>query len=111
MLEVLRQDYVRTAWSKGLPERVVVLRHAVKNGLLPVVTLVGVQFGHLLGGAIIMEMMFAVPGIGSNLIDSIRERDYTMIQSVVLLLAVWYLIINLLVDLLYGWLDPRIRYT
>ncbi len=111
MLEVLRQDYVRTAWSKGLPERLVVLRHVVRNGLLPVVTIVGVQFGHLLGGSIIMETIFALPGMGINLIDSIRERDYTMIQSIVLLLALWYLLINLMVDVLYAWLDPRVRYS
>ncbi|MDO8531770.1 MAG: ABC transporter permease [Dehalococcoidia bacterium] len=111
MLEVLRQDYVRTAWSKGLSERLVVLRHVVRNGLLPVVTIVGVQFGHLLGGAIIMETIFALPGMGVNLIESIRERDYTMIQSIVLLLSVWFLVINLLVDVLYAWLDPRVRYS
>ncbi|MCX6021527.1 MAG: ABC transporter permease, partial [Chloroflexi bacterium] len=110
MLEVLREDYIRTARAKGLLERNVVLRHALKNMLLPVVTLSGIQLGFLLGGTVIMESIFVLPGMGRNLVDSILHRDYPMTQGIVLLMALTYTTINLVVDVLYAWLDPRINY-
>jgi len=110
MLEVLRQDYMRTAWSKGLRERVIVSRHALKNAILPVITLSGVQFGYVLGGVVIMETVFSLPGMGRMLVESIAGRDYPMIQVMILLIAFVFLSVNLIVDLVYGWLDPRIRY-
>lgn len=111
MLEVLRQDYIRTAWSKGLRERVIVLRHALKNALLPIVTIAGVQVAVMLGGSVIMETLFSLPGIGLHLIDSIYSRDYPTIQTILVLFAFIVMVVNLIVDLLYGWLDPRTRYT
>ena len=111
MLEVLRQDYVRTAWAKGLGERLVVVRHALQNALLPVVTIAGLEFGVLVGGTVVMETIFVLPGIGSYIVESIRTRDYPVLQAIILMLACSYLVINLLVDLCYAWLDPRIRYT
>ena len=110
MLEVLRQDYIRTAWSKGLGERAVVQRHALKNALIPVVTLVGLQIPVLIGGAVIMEQIFALPGIGLLLIESINRRDYPVISGINVLLATFVLVINLIVDLTYAFLDPRIHY-
>ena len=110
MLEVLRDDYIRTARSKGLEERVVITRHALKNAFLPILTISGWQFGRLLAGTVIIESIFLVPGMGKLLIDSIFQRDYTMIQAIVMVVAVVVLFLNLLIDLLYGWLDPRIRY-
>jgi peptide/nickel transport system permease protein len=110
MLEVMREDYLRTARAKGLMERLVVGRHALKNALLPVLTVSGYQFTRLLGGVIIVESIFVVPGLGTLLIDSIVHRDFIVIQAVVLLMAAVVLILNLLIDLLYGVLDPRIRY-
>jgi len=110
MLESLQQDYVRTARAKGLVERAVVYRHALRNALIPVVTVLGLQFGTLLGGAVLTETTFAWPGIGRLLVDSIEARDYPIIQGVVLLFAVTFLLVNLLVDLLYGYIDPRIKY-
>ncbi|MBI4308648.1 MAG: ABC transporter permease [Chloroflexi bacterium] len=110
-LEVLRLDYVRTAWAKGLPQRLVVARHVVRNALLPVVTLVGVEFGILLSGVVVMETIFNLPGLGSYLVESIRSRDYVALQTVMVLVALLYLTVNVVVDLLYAWLDPRIRYS
>ena len=110
MLEVLREDYIRTAMAKGLRERVVIYRHALKNASLPVITLFGVQFATLLGGSVVIESVFSLPGIGRLLIFSINVRDYPMIQFLVTFIAFIFLVMNLLVDLLYGWLDPRIRY-
>ena len=109
-LEVLREDYIRTAWAKGLKERTIIIRHALKNSILPVATISGTQFGVLLGGTIIMETVFSLPGMGRNLIESVYHRDYPMIQTIVLFMSLIFLSVNLLVDLLYGWLDPRIRY-
>ncbi len=111
MLEVLREDYIRTARSKGLAERVVVYRHALRNALLPVVTLFGFELGRLISGTVIIETIFLVPGMGKLLIDSIGNRDYPMIQAVVLMIAITVLVMNLFADLLYAWLDPRIRYS
>lgn len=110
MLEVMREDYLRTARAKGLRELLVVRRHALKNALLPVVTVSGYQFARLLGGVIIVESIFVVPGMGTLLIDSIVHRDFIVIQAVVVLIATVVLILNLGIDLLYGVLDPRIRY-
>ena len=107
MLEVLRQDYIRTAWSKGLKERLVVMRHAVKNGLILVVTLVGLQLPILLGGAVIMENIFNLPGLGSLLLLSLSDRDYPMVSGINLLFATGVVVFNLLVDLIYPYLDPR----
>jgi peptide/nickel transport system permease protein len=109
MLDVLRQDYVRTAWAKGLPARVVILRHALRNALLPVVTLVGLEVPFLLGGVVVVEKIYTLPGMGRYLIDSLEHRDYIAVQSLLLLMAVVVMVTNLLVDLSYGLLDPRIR--
>ena len=110
MLEVLRQDYVRTAWSKGLRERVVVVRHAIKNALIPVITLTGLQLPILIGGSVIMENIFNLPGIGRLLLDALVDRDYPMVSGVNLVFAAGVVVINLVVDLLYAFLDPRVRY-
>lgn len=109
MLEVYRQDYVRTARSKGLKERVVVTKHALKNALIPIVTVIGLQFGFLLGGAVLTESIFGIPGLGRLMVNSIRTKDMMIIQGGVLLIALTFSIINLFVDVLYAYLDPRIR--
>lgn len=110
LLEVLGNDYIRTAWAKGLRESSVIQRHALKNAMIPVVTVAGLRMGNLLGSAIITETIFALPGVGRMVVDSIFQRDFPMLQGVVLYLAVIFLCINLLVDLAYAYLDPRIRY-
>jgi peptide/nickel transport system permease protein len=110
LLEVLRNDYIRTARSKGLRERVVIGRHALKNALIPVVTVVGLQLAALLGGAVIIEMVFALPGLGLLTLEAIFRRDYPLVQAVSLYIAMVFVLINLAVDLAYAWLDPRIRY-
>jgi len=109
MLEVLRQDYVRTAQAKGLSQGVVVGKHALKNALIAVVTVVGLQIGGLLGNTIITESLFALPGVGRLMIDAVFSRDFFIVQGVVLFLAVGYVLSNLIVDVLYSYLDPRIR--
>lgn len=111
LLEVLRQDYIRTAWAKGLRERVVIVKHAFKNAFIPVVTIIGQQFSVLLGGTVIVEFIFLQPGVGSLMLDAVVLRDYTLIQGTVLFFAVVTVVMNLLVDLSYAWLDPRIRYS
>ena len=110
MLEVLRQDYIRTAWSKGLKERVVVMRHAVKNALIPVVSLIGLQLPILVGGAVIMENIFNLPGLGRLLLNALNDRDYPMVSGINLFFATMVVAINLLIDLIYPYLDPRVRY-
>jgi peptide/nickel transport system permease protein len=110
LLEVIRQDYVRTARAKGLGERAVVYRHALANSLLPVITFVGWWGGRLLGGIVIVEIIFSVPGMGSALAQAVTQRDYPTVQAFVFVMSLVFLTINLVVDLLYGWLDPRIRY-
>jgi peptide/nickel transport system permease protein len=110
VLEVLREDYVRTAWAKGLGGRIVVYKHALKNALIPVVTVVGLQAGILLGGAVVIEEVFTLPGIGRLVLWSIYQRDYPLTQSTILFIALLFMTINLAVDVLYGYLDPRIRY-
>jgi peptide/nickel transport system permease protein len=109
MLEVLGEDYVRTAKAKGLPRRRVIGRHALKNATIPVLTIVGVQTGYLLGGSVVIEMVFGLPGIGFAAYKAATERDYFLLQGVILLIAVGFLAINLAVDLLYGYIDPRMR--
>ena len=111
MLEVLRQDYVRTARSKGLNERVVILRHSLRNALIPVITIMGAQFSFLLGGIVIIEIVFSLPGIGTLGLNAIQVRDYPIVQGVVLLTSVIFVTANLLVDLSYALIDPRIRYS
>src|SRR5437867_386120 len=110
LLEVLRQDYIRTARAKGRRERGVVLGHALKNALVPVITVLGQQFSVLLGGTVIVEVIFLQPGVGSLMFDAVQLRDYTMIQGAVLFFAAVIVVVNLLVDMSYAWLDPRIRY-
>ena len=110
MLEVLRLDYITAARARGGPERVVVFRHALKNALIPVVTLIGLYMGSLLGGAVLIETIFTLPGLGKMLIDAIQGRDYTLVQGTVLFLASSVVLVNLLVDMLYGAIDPRVRY-
>jgi peptide/nickel transport system permease protein len=110
MLEVLRQDYIRTAWSKGLPERMVVSRHALRNAAIPVVTLIGLQVPILFSGTIVLEQIFSVPGTGRYLISAVNTRDFPVIQAVALLIAAVVVLSNLIVDLTYSLLDPRIRY-
>ena len=109
-LEVLRQDYIRTAWSKGLKERVVIVRHTLKNALIPVVTLVGLQMPILVGGAVIMENIFALPGLGRLMLDALQSRDYPVVQGTNLFFATGVVLLNLLIDLIYPYLDPRVRY-
>jgi peptide/nickel transport system permease protein len=111
MLDVLSRDYVRTARAKGMVERTVVLRHALKNALIPVITVSGLQVGYLLGGAVIVEQVFTLPGIGRLLLDSIYGRDYPVVQGTVLVIAFAFVVVNLIVDLLYAFLDPRISYA
>jgi len=111
MLEVLGLDYVRTAWSKGLKGRVVILKHALKNALIPVVTLSGMSLTMVVGGSVVIEMVFNIPGIGRMLVTAINNQDYPVVQAVVFLIAALVVIINLIIDLSYGWLDPRIRYN
>ncbi|MCX7382397.1 MAG: ABC transporter permease [Alphaproteobacteria bacterium] len=110
MLEVLRQDYIRTAWAKGQSERGVVIRHALRNALIPVVTLIGLQAPILIGGAVIMEQIFVIPGMGLLLLEAVSRRDYPVITAVFLIVGVAVVLINLLVDLSYGLLDPKVRY-
>ncbi|HEY4669247.1 MAG TPA: ABC transporter permease, partial [Tepidiformaceae bacterium] len=111
MLEVLRQDYVRTAWAKGLRERVVIFRHATKNAIIPVFTVIGVTIAAMLGGNVVFEYLFNIPGIGNRILTAIAERDVPVVQSFVLIIATFVVFVNLAVDLLYGWADPRIRYS
>jgi peptide/nickel transport system permease protein len=110
MLEVLRQDYIRTAWSKGLSERIVVLRHAVKNAFIPIVTMIGAGIPSLVGGSVIIEQIFNLPGMGRLMLDSLSGRDYPIVSAINLIMAVLVIFTNLFVDLTYGWLDPRIHY-
>jgi peptide/nickel transport system permease protein len=109
LIESLGEEYIKTARAKGLGSSAVVLRHALKNALIPVVTVLGLQFGTLIGGAVITEYVFAIPGVGRLVVDSVFARDYPLVQGVVLLICVGFIVCNLAVDILYGWLDPRIR--
>ncbi|MGF1650898.1 MAG: ABC transporter permease [Hyphomicrobiaceae bacterium] len=111
LLEVLREDYVRTARSKGLIESVVVNRHALKNAMLPVVTVIGIEFAFLMGGLVVTEQVFNLNGLGRLLVDSVRLNDYAMTQAIVMLIVLIFVLTNLVIDILYAWLDPRIRYS
>ena len=111
LLEVIRDDYIRTARAKGLSERLVVLSHALHNALLPVITLSGVLFGLLLGGSVAVELAFAVPGLGTALVQAFTERDFVVVQNLVLLYGIIFVLVNLLIDVAYAWLDPRIKYS
>jgi peptide/nickel transport system permease protein len=110
VLEVLREDYVRTAWAKGLRESQVIARHVLKNAMIPVVTVMGLQLSALLGGTVIMESIFVIPGMGKFLLDAITWRDYPVIQGINLFLATGIIVLNLVIDAVYGFLDPRIRF-
>lgn len=109
MLEVIRSDYVRTARAKGQKESVIILKHALHNALIPIITIVGIQFGHLLGGSILAESVFSIPGLGRLAVDGIKARDFPIVQGAVVYIALTYVLLNLLVDLLYAWADPRLR--
>ncbi|OGO16837.1 MAG: peptide ABC transporter [Chloroflexi bacterium RBG_16_48_7] len=110
MLEVVRQDYIRTAWSKGLKERVIVMKHALKNALIPVVTLLGMELRIVVGGSVVVETVFNIPGMGRLLVSSVLNKDFVVVQACVLIIGLIVLVANLIVDISYGWLDPRIRY-
>jgi peptide/nickel transport system permease protein len=110
VLEVIRQDYIRTAWSKGLQERTIILKHALKNSIIPVITLMGMGLGMVFGGAVLVETVFAIPGVGRLLVASVFAQDYVVVQSGTLVIAFIIILSNLIVDISYGWLDPRIRY-
>ncbi len=110
MLEVIRQDYIRTAWSKGLRERAIIIKHALKNSLIPVVTVMGLQVRFIFGGAVLIEQVFAIPGMGRLLVDATFGSDYLLVQGAVLVIGIIVVLTNLLVDISYGWLDPRVRY-
>ena len=110
MLEVMRQDYIRTAWAKGLSERVVIMRHTIKNALIPVITMLGGGVSMLLGGAVIIENIFCLPGMGQLALQALDQRDYPLVSAITLITAVFVMVCNLVVDISYSWLDPRIRY-
>jgi peptide/nickel transport system permease protein len=110
MLEVTRQDYIRTAWSKGLRERYIIIKHAMKNSLIPIITLMGMGLGHIFGGSVLIETVFAIPGMGRLAVQAIQGHDYIVTQAVTLVTALTILFVNLLVDISYGYLDPRIRF-
>jgi peptide/nickel transport system permease protein len=111
MLEVIHQDYIRTAWSKGLRERTVIFRHAMKNGILPILTMLGMGVAHIIGGSIFIEQVYGIPGMGRLALDAVNAHDYPVLQANVLIFATLILLSNLIVDLCYGWLDPRVRYN
>ncbi len=110
MLEVMQQDYIRTAWSKGLKERSVIMKHALKNGLIPVFTLAGLQLSTILGGSVLVETVFNIPGMGRLAVDSVLNRDYQVTQGITMVIAATIILTNLIIDISYGWLDPRVRY-
>jgi peptide/nickel transport system permease protein len=110
MLEVMRQDYIRTAWSKGLTERVIITKHALKNGLIPVVTLAGMAVPMIVGGTVLIETVFNIPGMGRLAVTSVLNQDYPYVQGIVIIVSAAVLLVNFIVELVYGWLDPRIRY-
>lgn len=111
MLEVIRQDYIRTAWSKGLTERVVVTRHALKNAIIPVITLVGFHLSSIIGGSVLIETIFNIPGMGRLLVNSIFNQDYAVVQGVAIIFCAVLVVVNILVDISYGWFDPRVRFA
>ena len=110
MLEVIRQDYIRTAWAKGLNERQVIIKHAIRNAIIPVITLIGMNIRQIFGGAVLTETVFSIYGMGKLSVDALFSSDYAIVQGVILVVGVVVVLSNLLVDLSYGWIDPRIRY-
>lgn len=110
VIEVMRQDYIRTAWAKGLSERAIIMRHVLKNALMPVVTLQGMLLRNIIGGSVVVETVFGIPGMGKLVVDGMLSQDYTVVQGVILVVALTVVVSNLIVDILYGWLDPRIQY-
>ena len=110
MLEIIQQDYIRTAWAKGLEEKAVILKHALKNALIPVVTLIGIQIRFLIGGSVIVETVFGIPGMGRLLVRAAFDKDFLIVQAGVLVIGALVCLVNLLVDISYGWIDPRIKY-
>jgi len=111
ILEVAQQDYIRTAWSKGLKEQSIIIKHMLKNGLIPIVTLSGIGLSYILGGSVLIETVFNIPGMGRLAVEAIQSQDYSIIQAIILFTAVMVVLVNFLVDVTYGWLDPRIRYS
>jgi peptide/nickel transport system permease protein len=111
MLEVLREDYIRTARAKGLVKRIIVNRHALKNAMLPVVTVIGIEFAFLIGGLVVTEQVFNLNGVGRLLVQAVTNQDYTLTQGIVMLMVAIFVLTNLVIDLLYAWLDPRIRFA
>jgi ABC-type dipeptide/oligopeptide/nickel transport system permease component len=111
LLDVLGEDYIRTARAKGLKEVTVIVNHALRNSMIPVITVVGVQFGVLLGGAVIVETVFAWPGVGRLLIDAVSARDFPLVQGIMLFISISFVLVNLLADVVYAYVDPRIRYA
>jgi len=111
MLEVIRQDYIRTAWAKGLPELTITLKHALRNGIIPVVTLAGMQIRGIIGGSVLIESVFNIPGMGRLAVEGLQNQDYAIVQGVILLVATVTTMLNLIVDISYGYIDPRIRYS
>jgi peptide/nickel transport system permease protein len=111
MLEVIRQDYIRTAWSKGLSERAIIVKHALKNSLIPVITVLGLEFSVIVGGSVIVETVFSIPGIGYLMVSSIFNQDYAVVQTCTLIFAIMIVLANLVVDISYGWVDPRMKYN
>ena len=111
MLEVMHQDYIRTAWAKGMRERTIIFKHALKNGLIPVFTLAGLQLSSIIGGSVLVESVFNIPGMGRLAVDSVLNRDYQVTQGITVVIALAIIFINLLIDISYGWLDPRVRYS
>jgi peptide/nickel transport system permease protein len=110
ILEVIRYDYIRTAWAKGLKEQTVVTRHVLKNSLIPIATLIGLQVSHIISGSVLTETVFNIPGVGRMMVNALFSHDYPIVQGGALLIASFVVVVNLLVDVSYGWLDPRIRY-
>ena len=111
LLEVLREDYIRTSRAKGLSERMTIIRHALRNSILPVITISSVSLGFLLGGSVVIERVFQIPGLGLSMIEAVQDRDFVVVQNLVLVYAIIFVVINLIVDSLYAWIDPRIRYS
>ena len=111
MLEVIRQDYIRTAWSKGLSQRIIITRHSLKNAFIPIVTILGTQVRNIFGGAVIIETIFNIPGLGRMMVEALRQQDYQVVQAGVVVVGVVVLVSNMVVDISYGWFDPRIQYS
>ena len=110
MLEVIRQDYIRTAWAKGLSERAIIVKHALKNALIPVITLSGMSLPMIIGGSVFIETVFNIPGMGRLAVEAVLAKDYPIVQGTILMIAVMVVVANLAVDISYGWFDPRVRF-